>query len=177
MEENLHWYALSVYRNKVFEASRQLSDACADIYVPTVKKITGTNKVVDEPAVARLMFIRTCEHTALSLEKEALEDPRRVNFFIFRNIAHDAIQPIPDAEMHMFMLVSSMGEHELSYLPFNDTDYRRGDHVRVTEGPFKGTEGYVKRIKKDRRVVVEIYGVCAVALPYIHREFLEKITD
>ena len=52
---------------------------------------------------------------------------------------------------------------------------RSGVRVRVTEGPFKGAEGYIKRIKGNRRLIVSIEGVVAVATTYIPGCFLEKI--
>jgi ribosomal protein L24 len=50
-----------------------------------------------------------------------------------------------------------------------------GDRVVVTDGPFKGAEGHIRRIKKDRRLVVAIAGVVAVATTYIHPSMLKKI--
>jgi transcription antitermination factor NusG len=47
--------------------------------------------------------------------------------------------------------------------------------VVVTDGPFKGAEGHIKRIKKDRRLVVTIAGVVAVATAYIHPSMLKKV--
>ena len=49
--------------------------------------------------------------------------------------------------------------------------------MRVTDGVFKGAEGYVKRIKKDRRLVVSIRGVVAVATSYIPPQFLEILSE
>ena len=57
----------------------------------------------------------------------------------------------------------------------NPSVYQKGDKVRVLDGPFKGAEGYVVRIKKDRRLVVTISGVAAIATSYIPMELLEKI--
>ena len=51
----------------------------------------------------------------------------------------------------------------------------KGDRVRVTEGLYKGAEGYVKRIRHARKVLVAIQGVAVVALSNIHPQFLEKI--
>jgi transcription antitermination factor NusG len=45
----------------------------------------------------------------------------------------------------------------------------------VTDGPFKGAEGHIKRIKRDRRLIVSIDGVVAVATTYIHPKFLKKV--
>ena len=45
----------------------------------------------------------------------------------------------------------------------------------VTDGPFKGAEGCIHRIKGNRRLIVAIQGVCAVATAYIPQCFLRKI--
>lgn len=52
---------------------------------------------------------------------------------------------------------------------------KKGDKVRVLGGIFEGAEGTLKRIKGDRRVVVSIPGVIAVATANIHASLLEKI--
>ena len=82
---------------------------------------------------------------------------------------------ISDLEMNVFMLVTSTGDPGLEYLGEEPSDLRSGDRVRVTEGPFKGAEGYIKRIKGNRRLIVSIEGVVAVATTYIPGCFLEKI--
>ena len=43
------------------------------------------------------------------------------------------------------------------------------------EGPFKGVEGVVVRVKKSRRVVVELPGMLAVATTYIQPTDLELL--
>jgi transcription antitermination factor NusG len=45
----------------------------------------------------------------------------------------------------------------------------------VKEGPFKGVEGVVVRIKNSRRVMVELPGLFAVATNYIPVDNLELI--
>ena len=47
----------------------------------------------------------------------------------------------------------------------------------MTGGPLKGAEGYIRRIKKDRRLLVCIEGVIAVASSYIPAELLEKVPE
>ena len=77
----------------------------------------------------------------------------------------------------MFIFVCTAGQQGLSYLGEDKPEYHKGDRVRVTDGVFKGAEGYVKRIKKDRRLVVSIRGVVAVATSYIPPQFLEIISE
>ena len=45
----------------------------------------------------------------------------------------------------------------------------------VTGGIFKGAEGYIKRIQGNKRLVVSIEGVVAVATSYIPAVYLEKL--
>ena len=41
--------------------------------------------------------------------------------------------------------------------------------------PFKGAEGELIRVKGDRRVVVRINGIMAVATTFIHPKDIDKI--
>jgi hypothetical protein len=88
----------------------------------------------------------------------------------------DSRQPavIPDREMEIFRFVVSSGYQGLLFLGDDRPEYHLGDRVVVTDGPFKGAEGHIKRIKKDRRLVITIPGVVAVATAYIHPDFLKK---
>ena len=53
--------------------------------------------------------------------------------------------------------------------------FRKGERVRVTGGIFEGVEGEFIRVKNDRRVVVSIRGVMAVATTFIHPSLIEPI--
>ncbi|MBO4454894.1 MAG: KOW motif-containing protein [Bacteroidales bacterium] len=84
---------------------------------------------------------------------------------------------VPDREIEIFRIVTQAAQSGLEFLDGNPEKYKVGDLVRVTDGPFKGAEGYVKRIKKDRRLVVIISGVAAVATSFIQPELLEKVEN
>ncbi|MBO4263053.1 MAG: hypothetical protein J5871_00030 [Bacteroidales bacterium] len=83
--------------------------------------------------------------------------------------------PIREKEMQMFILVTSAADNDLLFLGDDLPEYHIGERVRVKEGPFKGAEGCVRRIKKNRRVVVSIDGIAAVALSFIPLPLLEHI--
>lgn len=78
---------------------------------------------------------------------------------------------IPDREMNVFMLVASSGETGLEYFGDEDRKFAEGQRVRVTDGPFRGAEGSIQRIHGDRRLLVSIRGICAVATTYIPKHF------
>ena len=84
---------------------------------------------------------------------------------------------IPEREMNIFILVTSSGEKGLEYLGDDRTEFYVGEPVRVIDGPFKGAEGYIRRIKGNRRLIVTVQGICAVATSYIPQCFLQKIHE
>ena len=77
--------------------------------------------------------------------------------------------------MKIFKIVSSSGEKGLDYFGDAPMEYSTGDRVLVTYGPCIGAECYILRIKGNRRQIVAIQGVCAVATAYIPQSFLKKI--
>ena len=98
--------------------------------------------------------------------------------FIYKTADRKTEAVIPDKQMAMFRMVCSSGADGLEF--FSDEDmsrYKTGDKVRVLEGPLKGAEGYIKRIRKDRRLLVSIEGFIAVATSFIPPQFLAKAED
>ena len=82
--------------------------------------------------------------------------------------------PIDDREMRSFVILTS-GGRPVEYLGSTITDLKRGQKVRVTGGLYEGAEGYIKRVRRNRRFLVAITGVAVVAVSYIRPEFLEAI--
>ena len=98
--------------------------------------------------------------------------------FVYKMADGDRYAVIPDKQMAMFRMVCSSGADGLEFFADDDlTRYKAGDKVRVLEGPLKGAEGYIKRIRKDRRLLVSIEGFIAVATSFIPPQFLEKVPD
>ena len=54
-------------------------------------------------------------------------------------------------------------------------EVKKGDRVRITDGIFKGVEGEFVRVKGDRRVMVAVQGVMAVATAFVHPSIIEVI--
>ena len=76
-----------------------------------------------------------------------------------------------------FIRVCSASNEEVLYLSDLSAKLRNGAKVRVINGPFLGVEGTVVRIKKSRRIMVEIPGIIAAASAYIPMEDLELIEN
>ena len=77
--------------------------------------------------------------------------------------------------MNDFITVASSLDEDLIYLTEISDKLREGQMVKVKEGPFKGVEGRIVRIRKSRRILVELPDMLAVASTYIPAEELEII--
>ena len=199
-ESTLHWYALKVFFSKVFEMEAALSEMDLETYIP-VRKVqlkgeehlraarrlatpdetrrdnqylqAGPVIFKREPIVTSLMFVRAPEEKLPAISERVFGKG-----FIYRTADGTRPSVIPDKQMAMFQLVCSSGEQGLEYYSDEDmTRYKSGDRVRVLEGPLKGAEGYIKRIRKDRRLLVAIEGFIAVATTFIPPQFLEKVPN
>ena len=74
---------------------------------------------------------------------------------------------IPEKAMEDFITVASSLDEDLIYLTEISEKLREGQIVEVVEGPFKGVRGKIVRIKKNRRVLVELPGFLAVTTNYL----------
>lgn len=169
---DLQWFALRSPRP--FEASEKLGARCAETYVPVerVKRADGKERL--RPAIPKLLFIRTTAEDAAEIEAESRAGIADFpSIWIYRYERGGEIQPIRDREMRLFMLLTDDDSERCEI--YRKPEFKIGDRLRVTGGPFAGYEGWARRIRKNKHIVVEIEGVCAIALPYIHPDLLEKI--
>lgn len=174
-EESTHWYALKVFYNKVFEIEDLLLKDKIESYIPCETVLVeqgGVKRKIRKPVISSLLFFRSTEKEAIKLQ-QCLTN----RVMLYTRIIDMKKQPlaIPEREMNLFMLVSSSGEKGVEYFGDDRKEFHTGERVRVIDGSFKGAEGYIHRIKGNRRLIVSIQGVCAVATSYIPQCFLEKI--
>ena len=172
--EGLHWYALKVFYNRVIYLQSLIAPAGYETYVPlhTVEQFDkGQLIYVEKQLIPSLMFVRCPEQWLVDFKREHNKD-----FMFYIAPENRKPGPIRDEEMRSFILVTSADAgRNVKYFGADAPEYHTGDHVRVTGGIYKGAEGYIKRIKKDRKLVVSVTGIAVVAVSYIHPSYLEKI--
>ncbi len=171
--EGLHWYALKVFYNRVVYL-RSLFPEDVETYTPmqTVEQYErGQLSYVEKQLIPSLLFVRCSEDWLVKFKHE-----HNVDFMYYAEPDSSRPGAIPDSEMRSFILVTSADAgRDVKYFGADAPEYRTGDRVRVTGGIYAGAEGYIKRIKKDRKLIVSVTGVAVVAVSYIHPDFLEKI--
>ena len=89
------------------------------------------------------------------------------------------ILTVPPKQMESFIAIAGNEDERILYMNPDELHLTNGDRVRVTDGPFKGAEGILIKIenKREKRVVVKIDGVAAVATASISRTLIEKLTN
>jgi len=175
MDESVtYWYAIKTRLD--FKAEAVLADKCEEIFFPKENVKTPTGVFRKKAIIPHVLFIRTTHDKAIELEEcSRRNDNGLVPFWIYRYIKGGNIQCISNKEIRLLKLLTADDTTRCEV--FNKTDFKRGALVRVTGGFYKGYEGTVQRVKKNRHVVVKIDGICLIMLPYIHPDLLEIIPE
>lgn len=156
---DMGWYAMKVYYNRVQPLVAECKEQGIEYFAP-----------VD--VIGSLLFVR-CSETEAGLFAAG----HRGQVWLYRNAEGTRAALIDDGEMEVFRFVVTAGREGLSLLGDDRPEYHEGDLVEVTGGPFKGARGHIRRIKRDRRLVVSIRGVVAVATTYIHPSLIKKVEE
>lgn len=171
----MQWYALKVFYNKTAEIRSELEPEGVECYVPVhtvIVERNGVKRKTVRPVVGSLLFFRATADCAAAIGTRL--DSRAM---LYTRDVDGMKKPaaIPDREMDIFRLVASSGADGLEYMPDGELRFHTGQRVRVTGGPLAGAEGHITRIRGDRRLVVSVHGICAIATAYIPQCFLEQI--
>ena len=84
--------------------------------------------------------------------------------------------PAPEVDWYPDWLAPADADR-LMFLDYAAVSEKVGRRVIITDGDFAGVEGVVKRIKKNRHVVVELDGLTAVAIAFVPPAFLRFIDE
>jgi len=164
------WYALRVYRNMVSSILELCRQKDIESYVPMrfVEWVSEYNvKYVEKPVISNLIFVRTTRTLLAEIKLQS-----RNRFTVYCSPGTQIPAPIDDHDMEIFMFVVKMGPRRLEVV---DLPIDKGDKVRVTEGMFKGVEGYVRRVHGTKLFVVVLEGIAAFAVTYIPKQYLERV--
>lgn len=150
------WFAMRVFNNRILRIQAELESLGARTYKTAI--------------VPSLLFVRWTPDRLLDFKQSHFTD-----LMLYRKADKAEPAPVDEREMQMFILVTSaLGGQEVEFAG-EHYDFKPGERVRVTEGPFKGAEGVIRRIKKDRKLLIAVSGVVVVAVSHIPGQFLERI--
>ena len=170
------WSYLFVHNQKVKSIEEQLKkDGVTHFVHKTIKYVPrhrnrGGMREVETPSVSGLIFLQG--------DPETLQDylNKNVNSYkLCNNCSTGKVATIPCNQMEPFMRVAETEPERLRFLlrPFVYYSKNR-TLLRIVTGEYAGLEGYVIRIARDRKLVMDVGGM-AVALSGVHAERFEEV--
>lgn len=85
----------------------------------------------------------------------------------------DSLAAIDGKQVDDFVRIAGSGQ--AIYMDNLDFASKNGVQVRITEGTFKGVEGKILRVCGNKKVVVCIANVVAVAIGFVPTNYIERI--
>ena len=178
ISEDTYWYALRITYSRELALKEFLDRNNIENFIPmryeyVTRKEQRIRKLV--PAIHNLVFIHATRKKIDEIKEEnAIHLPLR--YIMDRETRQPIVVPEVLRKYLGGIEVISY-DQQVIYLPPTEYSMQRGDRVRITGGVFEGVEGIFVRVKGDRRVVVSIQGVMAVATTFIHPSLIVPITE
>lgn len=158
--ETISWYAIKIYADKS-SVLKYFHAKNIEVFIPVRE---------GKPMLGPITFLRCTEDALLKAKVDWYHQ-----IGVYRDPERKYPQSIPDNEMTNFRMVLNLRDQELYPLEVYNPEFLQGQKVRVLDGPLKGAEGVVKRIKGDRRLIVAVSGIAAVATSHVPVRLLEKV--
>ena len=173
------WFPMRVTYQREMKVKAELDRLGIESFVPMTYKVVDADtdnpcrKFV--PAIRNLIFVRSTQEriSHLKSSNEILEPLR----YMIDNTAEEAhtIMTIPDKQMQNFMRVASKSDDSVMFLNDESVVGKEGKRVEIIGGAFEGVTGVIRRVKRCKRVVVEIEGVASVAIAFVPAGLLKEI--
>lgn len=172
-DEKKHWYAMRVTYSREVKMKEILEERGIECFIPMryhTKVIRGRKAKILKPVIHNLLF---AHGTKIEIQ-EAKKYYEYLQYIVDRE--HKKII-VPDAQMQTFIAVAGTYDDQLIWVNPEDLNLKKGTRVRITAGDFAGQEGTFVKVKgaRDKRVVIAIQGVIAVAMATLHPSLIEVI--
>ena len=174
----LHWFPMRVAHHRELRVRDELQRLNIEHYLPLKwgQRIYGGHIRRVQVPVVNIIFVHSTqdEITREKMYNEELSYLRYMMNVCQGEESASEIMTVSDREMDDFIKATRHDDDRMRYLAYTDFIDKEGRRVKVVDGDFAGVEGQIKRIRKDRVVVVCVRGVVAVALqiPFSQLEFI-----
>lgn len=172
-EVKKHWYAMRVTYSREVQMKEMLEQRGIECFIPMryhTKVVRGRKVKLLKPVIHNLLFA----HATPTEIQEVKKYYEYLQYIVDRERQKIIV---PDAQMQTFIAVTGTYDDQLIWINPEDLNLKKGTRVRITGGDFEGQEGTFIKIKgaRDKRVVIAIQGVIAVAMATLHPSLIEVI--
>ena len=187
---NKQWFVLRVSYGRIIKAKAFVEAKGLECYVPLRYKEVrkqGKKRIITEPLLSSFLFVHaTAEQveTLLYEIKVSTNEIRNLLSYYFDHTSQRQDNPdrnppltICDEAMNNLIRLTSIKNPHVILVTSNNTQFKLGDNVVVTEGEFKGVHGRVARIAGQLRVIVELFDGCLMATAYVPKEAMKRYSE
>ena len=176
------WFPMRVTYQREMKVKTELDRLEIENFIPMTYQFTESRKQGDTelrrelvPAINNLIFVHSTQEriSELKVSNELLE-PLRYMIDQTAGEAH-TIMTVPDKQMENFMRVASVTDDSVMFLDETTIVGKEGKRVEIMGGPFEGVTGVIRRVKRCKRVVVELEGITCVAIAFVPVGLLKEI--
>ena len=178
------WFPMRVTYQREMKVKAELDRLGIENFVPMRYKVVESQNDGDTelrrvlvPAINNLIFVRSTQERASELKRrnEVLEPLR---YMMDHTAASEhSIMTVADRKMENFMRVASRTDDSVMFLDNETVVGKEGKRVEIMGGAFEGVTGVIRRVKRCKRVVVEIEGVASVAIVWVPVTLLKECGD
>ena len=174
-EEMWQWHVLRVSYSRELKIKAILDGKGVRTFVPmTWKKTEKDGKIQKKlvPAISNLCFVYWTDSGVEDFIR-SFGEKSPVHYYWDRTTSRPLT--VPDKAMSDFITIASSMDEDLIYITEINDKLRVGQTVKVRSGSFAGVEGRIVRIRKSRRLLVELPGMLAIASTYVKPEDVELL--
>ena len=173
------WFPMRVTYSRELKVKAELDRLKIENFIPMTYQVMDADTEHPHrelvPAINNLIFVHsTQERISYLKQKNEVLEPLR---YILDQTAQEAhtIMTVKDRQMENFMRVASKTDDSVMFLNDENVVGKEGKHVQIIGGVFEGVEGVIRRVKRCKRVVVELKGIAGVAIAFVPAALLKEI--
>ena len=173
------WYPMRVTYSRERKVKAELDRLEIENFMPMTYRLVDTDggnphqELV--PAINNLVFVHSTQERISRLKTtNVILEPLRYMMDHTAEKAHE-IMTVPDRQMENFMRVATRTDDSVMFLDEKSIVGKEGKRVKIMGGAFEGVEGVIRRVKRCKRVVVELDGIASVAIAFVPAGLLREV--
>ena len=169
------WFPMRVTYSRELKVKAELDRLGIENFLPMTYRLADVDTEHPRrelvPAINNLIFVRSSKSRISSLKStNTMLEP-------LRYLMDRTIMTVPDAQMENFMRVASRTDDSVLFLNDETVVGKEGKRVLITGGVFDGITGVIRRVKRCKRVVVELEGIASVAIAFVPAVLLKEMDN
>jgi len=183
-QEQMAWYPMYVTYSREVQVRDALDKKSVKNFLPMDRVTERVGKKLVhtmQPLIHNLIFVYS-NRTQLRELKMFNRDCTHMQFMTIKprnDEQASVVITIPERQMEQFMRAMGVDDAlgQRSFLPYTDFLGREGQRIRFLRGPFEGIEGTIKRINKNRHLVITLPYIGALAITIPTSRDIELLPD